>query len=45
MTERLPADPTALLSDSERRDLAEALARLAKLRRDAELESGNLRLA
>jgi hypothetical protein len=42
---QLPVDPTALLSDEDKEQLDEDLARLARLRRDAETVSGNLKLA
>jgi hypothetical protein len=44
-TEQLPADPHELLSAAEQQELAEDLAKLAELRRDAETESASLRLA
>lgn len=45
MSQRLPADPTELLTDAQQRKLEDDLARLARLRRDAEATSGSLRLA
>ena len=44
-TAQLPSDPKQLLSAAERQELAEGLARLAELRRDAETASASLRLA
>ena len=41
----LPSDPTALLTGDQQKDLSEGLAKLARLRRDAETASGSLRLA
>lgn len=45
MSRLLPADPTKLLTDAQRKELEDDLARLARLRRDAEATSGSLRLA
>lgn len=42
---RLPANPHELLSTTEHKELTEGLARLARLRRDAETASASLRLA
>lgn len=39
------ADPLALLTDDQQRDLQENLADLTRLRRDAESEGASLRLA
>jgi hypothetical protein len=44
-SKRLPSDPTSLLSDKEQEELKEHLAKLARLRRDAENAYGSLRLA
>jgi hypothetical protein len=45
VAERLPSDPTELLTAEQQRELSEDLAKLADLRRDAETDSGSLRLA
>lgn len=44
-TAQLPTDPNDLLSAVERQELAQDLAKLAELRRDAETASASLRLA
>ena len=44
-TAQLPSDPTALLSSEQQKELTDDLAKLARLRRDAETASGSLRLA
>ena len=44
-TRRLPPDPRALLTRDQQKELADDLAELARLRRDAEQASGSLRLA
>jgi hypothetical protein len=41
----LPSDPTVLLNSDEQKALTEDLAKIARLRRDAENASGSLRLA
>jgi len=41
----LPADPDDLLSDDQKSSLAADLAKLARLRREAEIASASLRLA
>jgi hypothetical protein len=41
----LPASPDDALNDEQRESLRRDLIRLAKLRRDVEIESGALRLA
>jgi hypothetical protein len=45
MTASLPADPNALLSPAEHQQLNDDLARLAELRRAAEVASAGLRMA
>jgi hypothetical protein len=45
VVEQLPSDPTELLSEDEQRQLSSDLAKLAGTRRDAETDSGSLRLA
>lgn len=45
MTAQLPTDPNDLLSAVQRQELAQDLAKLAELRRDAETASASLRLA
>jgi hypothetical protein len=45
LSDFLPPDPSSLLSEDQRKDLDDALARLARQRRDAETTSGSLRLA
>jgi len=42
---QLPTDPAELLSPDEKEQLQDYLARLVRLRRDAETASGSLRLA
>jgi hypothetical protein len=44
-TAQLPSDPTSLLTSDQQKELAEDLAKLARLRRDAETASASLRLA
>lgn len=44
-TAQLPSDPNDLLSPAEHEALADDLAKLARLRRDAETASASLRLA
>lgn len=44
-TMHLPSDPARLLTDDQQKELADDLAKLARLRRDAETASGSLRLA
>lgn len=41
----LPSDPATLLTSEQHTALAQALADMARLRRDAETSSGTLRLA
>lgn len=44
-TAHLPSDPTALLTSDQQKELTDDLAKLARLRRDAETASGSLKLA
>lgn len=45
MRASLPADPNDLLTEDQKSTLAADLAKLARLRRDAEIASATLRLA
>ena len=45
MAASLPSDPDELLTDQQKSSLSADLAKLARLRRDAEMDSANLRLA
>jgi hypothetical protein len=42
---RLPADLDELLSDAQKSNLAAELAKLARLRREAEVQSATMRMA
>jgi hypothetical protein len=45
MAASLPGDPNELLTDEQKSSLSADLAKLARLRRDAEMVSATLRLA